>query len=179
MPQAAGNAVISCIHAAHTKFESNPIDWQRVIDIGSCLFTRQDMVRFQEMYKDGPLGPGDYGIFEDWLDIDRSRDGYMRIRDGLVLEGEIQEMNDEENFYDEGPYQARVRGFFLAYHQVVAYHWWLLFHPMELERYCKFKVSLVQVMYLACLFIFLVILERNFSIGTRIGKAQTRLRASR
>jgi hypothetical protein len=55
-------------------------------------------------------------------------------------------MNDEENFYDEGPYQARVHGFFLVYLQVVAYHRWLLFRPMELECYCKFEVSLVRVM---------------------------------
>ena len=33
------------------------------------------MVRFQEMCEDGLLGPGDYGIFEDWLDIDRLQDG--------------------------------------------------------------------------------------------------------
>ncbi len=168
MPQAAGNAVISCIHVAHTKYKSNPIDWQRVIEIGYCLFTRRDMVRFQEMCEDGLLGAGDYGIFEDWLDIDRSQDGYICIRDGLVLEGEIQEMNDEENFYDEGPYQARVCGFFLAYHQVVAYHRWLLFRPVELEHYLEFKVSLVRVMYLTHPFIFLVLMERNFSIGTRI-----------
>jgi hypothetical protein len=71
----------------------------------------------------------------------------------LVLEGEIQEMNNEENFYNKGPYQARVCGFFLAYYQVVAYHWWLSFHPTELERYCEFEVSLVQVMYLACSYI--------------------------
>ena len=135
MPQAAGNAVISCIHGAHTKYESNPLDWQRVVDIGSCLFTRQGMVRFQEMCKDGPLGPGDYEIFEDWSDIDRSRDGYIRIKDGLVSEGEIQEMNDKENLYDKGPYQAHVRGFFLAYHQVVAYHRWLLSRPADLERF--------------------------------------------
>jgi hypothetical protein len=122
MPQATGNAVISCIHVAHTKHESNPLDWQRAVEIGYCLFTRQDMERFQEMCEDGLLGLGDYGIFEDWLAIDRSRDGYIRIRDGLVLEGEIQEMNNEENFYDEGPYQARVCGFFLAYHQVLIYH---------------------------------------------------------
>jgi hypothetical protein len=111
MPQAAGYAVISCICAAHTKYESNPLDWQRVVEIGYCLFTRRDMVKFQEMCKDGLLGPGDYGIFEDWSDIDRSQDGYIHIRDWLLLEGEIQEMNDEENFYNEGPYQARVRGF--------------------------------------------------------------------
>jgi hypothetical protein len=79
------------------------------------------MGRFEEMCKDGLLGPGDYGLFEDWLAIDRSRDAYICIRDRLVLEGEVQEMEDEENFYDEGPYQARLHGFFLAYHQVLAY----------------------------------------------------------
>ncbi len=103
--------------------------------------------------------------------IDRLRDGYIRNRDGLVLEGEIQEINNEENFYDKGPYQARVCGFFLVYHQVVAYHRWLLFCPTELERYLEFEVSLVRVMYLACLFIFLVLMERNFSIGTHIRQA--------
>jgi hypothetical protein len=162
MPQATGNAVISCIHAAHTKYESNPLDWQRVVEIGYRLFTRKDMERFQEMCKDGLLGPGDYGIFEDWSAIVRSQDGYIRIRDGLVLEGEIQEMNDKENFYNKGPHQARVCGFFLAYHQVLAYHWWLSFRPTDLERYCEFKVSLVRVMFIACLLISLVLMERIF-----------------
>jgi hypothetical protein len=111
-----GNAVISCICAAHKKYESNLLDWQRVVEIGWCLLTKQDMERFEEMCKDELLGPGDYGLFEDWLAIDRSRDGYIRIRDGLVLEGEVQKMEDEENFYDEGPYKAHVCGFFLAYH---------------------------------------------------------------
>jgi hypothetical protein len=122
MPQAAENAVISCICAAHMKYESNPLDWQRVVEIDYCLFMRRDMERFQEMCEDGLLGPGDYGIFKNWSAIVRSQDGYIRIRDGLVLEGEIQEMNNKENFYNEGLYQARVRGFFLAYHQVVAYY---------------------------------------------------------
>jgi hypothetical protein len=168
MPQATGNAVISCIHVAHTKYASNLLDWQRVVLIGYPLFMRQDMERFQEICKDGLLGQGVYEIFEDWTAIDVSRDGYIRIRDGLVLDGEIQEMNNKEKFYNKGPYQARVCGFFLAYHQVVAYHRWLLFHPMEFERYCKFEVSLVWVMYLTHSFIFLVLMERNFSIGTCI-----------
>ncbi len=116
MPQAAGNAVISCICTVNTKYESNPVDWQRVVEISWHLLTKQDMERFEEMCEDGLLGPGDYGLFEDWLDINRSRDGYIRIKDGLVLVGEVQEMNDEENFYDDGPYQAPVCGFFLAYH---------------------------------------------------------------
>ncbi len=106
------------------------------------------------MCEDGLLGPGDYGLFEDWLGINRSRDWYICIRDGLVLVGEIQEMNDEENFYNNGPYQARVRGFFLAYHQVVAYHWWLLFRPTDLEQYHEFEVSLERVMFIAFLLVF-------------------------
>ncbi len=122
--------------------------------IGWRLLTKQDMERFEEMCEDGLLGPGDYGLFEDWSDINRSRDGYIRIRDGLVLVGEIQEMNNEENFYNDGPYQACVCGFFLAYHQVVAYHRWLSFHPTDLERYRKFEVSLERVMFIAFLLVF-------------------------
>jgi hypothetical protein len=171
MPQATGNAVISCIHAAHMKYELNPPDWQRVVEIGYRLFTRQDMERIQEMCEDGLLGLGDYGIFEDWLAIDGLRDGYIRIRDGLVSEGEIQEMNNKENFYDEGPYQARVRGFFLAYHQVLAYHWWLSFRLTDLEHYCKFEGNLVRVMYIARLLISFVLMGNFFCIGTRIRQA--------
>ncbi len=49
VPQAAGNAVISCICTAHTKYESNPVDWQWVVEIGWRLLTKQDMERFEEM----------------------------------------------------------------------------------------------------------------------------------
>jgi hypothetical protein len=54
----------------------------------------------------GIWGGGDYGIFEDWSAIDRSRNGYIRIRDGLVLEGEVQEMEEEENFLLQGAVQG-------------------------------------------------------------------------
>ncbi len=32
--QAAGNIIISCIQAAHEKYQSNPPDWQQVIERG-------------------------------------------------------------------------------------------------------------------------------------------------
>jgi hypothetical protein len=133
LPQAAGNALISCIHAADTKYESKP-HWQQVVEIGWCLLTKQDMGRFKDMCKEGLLGPGDYGLFEDWSAIDGLREASSALGMGWFLEGEIQEMNEEENFYDEGPYQARVCEFFLAYHQVVAYCWWLLFRLVDLEH---------------------------------------------
>ncbi len=79
------------------------------------------MERFRKMCEDGLLGPSNYEIFEDWSAIDRSMDGYLHIKDGLVLEGEVQEMEDEENFYNKEPYKARAHAFFLACHQVRAY----------------------------------------------------------
>jgi hypothetical protein len=99
------------------------------------------MHKFKNMCKDGLLDPEDYRIFEDWSATDKSRERYIRIKDGLISEGEVQEMNNEENFYDEGPYEEFVHGFFLAYHQVVAYQCWLLFRPADLERFCEFEVS--------------------------------------
>jgi hypothetical protein len=139
--QAAGNAIIICIHAAYEKYQSNPPDWQQVIERGWRLLTKRDMRKFMNLCKDGLLGPGDYGIFKDWSHIDKSQERYIHIKDRLVSEGEVQEMNDEENFYDKGPYEERVCSFFLAYHQVVAHHCWLLFRPADLERVHEFEVS--------------------------------------
>jgi hypothetical protein len=138
--QAAGNVIISCVQAAHEKYQSNPPDWQDVIVRGWRLLTNRDMRKFKTLCEDGLLGPGDYGIFEDWSAINKSQEKYIRIKDGLISEGEVQDMNDE-NFYDEGPYEESVRGFFLAYHQVVAYHCWLSFRPADLERFREFEVS--------------------------------------
>jgi hypothetical protein len=118
------------------------MNWQRVIEIGWCLLKRADMDRFEQMCEDRLLGMSNYGIFEDWLAIDKSRDGLLRIKDGLVSEGEIQEMGDKENHYGKELYKARVHAFFLAYHQMCAYRQWLLIHKADLERYCEFKVSL-------------------------------------
>jgi hypothetical protein len=87
LPQTTGNALINCINAAHKKYESNAMDWQMVIEIGWCLLTRVDMERFEQMCEDGLLGPSNYVIFEDCSAVDRSRDGYLCIKNGLVLEG--------------------------------------------------------------------------------------------
>jgi hypothetical protein len=139
--QAAGNVIISCIQAAHEKYQSNPPDWQDVIVRGWRLLTKRDMHKFKNMCEDGRLGPGDYGIFEDWSAINKLQEKYICIKDGLILDGEVHDMNDEENFYDEGLYVEDVHGFFLAYHQVVAYHCWLSFRPADLERFHDFEVS--------------------------------------
>ncbi len=119
--QAAGNIIPSCFCTGHEKFQSNHLGWQEVIVRGSRLRTKRDMRRFTKLCKDGHLISEDYRIYKDWSSIDKSRERYIRIKDGLLLEGEVQDMNNEGNFYDEEPYEERVCGFFLEYHQVVAY----------------------------------------------------------
>ncbi len=57
--QAAGNVIIRCIQAAHEKYQSNPLDWQQVIERGWRLLTKRDMRKFKNLCKDGLLGPGD------------------------------------------------------------------------------------------------------------------------
>ncbi len=161
---------------AHTKYESNLLDLQWVVEIGWCLLTRQDMERFQEMYKDGFLGPGDYGIFKDWWAINRLRDGYVRIRDGLVSEGEVLEMDNEKNFYNKEPYKAHVCAFFLAYHQVLAYRRWLSFRPTDLKQYRKFEVSLERVMFIPCSLISSVLMERNLALVCTSGKRENNVK---
>jgi hypothetical protein len=139
--QAVGNIIISCVHTAHKNFQSNPPHWQGVIVRGSRLLTKRDMHRFKKLCQGGHLIPEDYKIFEDWSATDKSRERYIRIKDGLISEGEVQEMNDEEIFYDDGPYEECICSFFLAYHQVAAYHRWLLFCPVDLEHFREFEVS--------------------------------------
>jgi hypothetical protein len=152
LPQTVGSTLINCINAAHEKYELNAMDWQWVVEIGWCLLSRADMEGFGQMCEDGLLGTSNYGIFEDWLAVDWLREGYLCIRDGLVSEGEIQEMEDKENHFDKGLHKAHVHAFFLVYHQMHAYCWWLLFCPTDLECYCVFEVSLEQVMF-PCAFV--------------------------
>jgi hypothetical protein len=109
--QAAGNVIISCVQAAHKKYQSNPPDWQDVIVRGWCLLTKRYMRKFKNLCKDGLLGPGDYRIFEDWSAINKSQEKYIRIKNGLISEGEVQDMNDKEFFYDKGLYEERVCSF--------------------------------------------------------------------
>jgi hypothetical protein len=56
LPQTTGNALINCINAAHEKYESNAMEWQRVIEMGWGLLSRVDMESFEQMCKDGLFG---------------------------------------------------------------------------------------------------------------------------
>jgi hypothetical protein len=84
--QAVGNIIISCVCTAHEKFQLNPPDWQGVIVRGLHLLTKRDMHRFKKLCEDEDLIPEDYRIYEDWSSINKSRERYIRIKDGLLSE---------------------------------------------------------------------------------------------
>jgi hypothetical protein len=60
---------------------------------------------------------------------------------GLVTEEDKQEMNDEENPYNKGADKDCSQAFFLVYHQLMAYHHWLLFCLDETALFQRWEVS--------------------------------------
>ena len=56
---------------------------------GLRLLTKRDMHRFKKLCKDGHLIPKDYRIYEDWSSINKSRERYIQIKDGFLLEGKV------------------------------------------------------------------------------------------
>jgi hypothetical protein len=66
---------------------------------------------------------------------------YINIMSALITEEGEQEMNNKENHSDNGSDINRSRAFFLAHHQLLVYHCWLLFCPEEAALFQKFEVS--------------------------------------
>jgi hypothetical protein len=99
-----GNELINCINVAHKKIwvkhdGLTAGHWDRLAPINK--------VGHGQVWAD--VQGWAFGAKQLWnrwrlLAVDWSSEGYLRIRDGLVLEGEIQETGDEENHYDERLY---------------------------------------------------------------------------
>ncbi len=73
----------------------------------------------------------EYHLYEEWEHFTRARPRYIRIMEGLITENDEQEMNNEENHVNNAGDEDHNQAFFLVYHQLMAYHCWLLFCPEE------------------------------------------------
>jgi hypothetical protein len=80
-------------------------------------------------------------IYEEWEELTRARPRYISIMDGLIMEDNEREMNDKENPYDNKVDKDRSQAFFLAYHQLMAYHCCLLFCLEVAALFWRFEVS--------------------------------------
>jgi hypothetical protein len=83
----------------------------------------------------------EHHISEEWKKVFRARPNYNSITSGLVTDEDKQKMNDKENQSGNGLDKDHSRVLFLAYHQLVAYHHWLLFCPDEAALFQRVKVS--------------------------------------
>ncbi len=60
---------------------------------------------------------------------------------GLIIDKDKQAWNNDEDHFDGYSGDNCRQAFFLAHHQMLAYHHWLLFCPEEAALFCKFVVS--------------------------------------
>jgi hypothetical protein len=79
-------------------------------------------------------------------------------------------MNNKENVYHKGPYQAHVCGFFLGVPSSCCLLLVALVCLTELKRYCKFNLSLVRVIYRLLIDIFCS--ENNLVLVHASGKRE-------
>jgi hypothetical protein len=121
-----------CVYAAHHQYEAACHNWQSVIETGCRLLSRADMRQFTALCDDDYfLCRDEHHLYNECEEVTRARPRYISIMSGLVTEEAEQEMNDKENHYDKGADKDLSQAFFLVYHQLMAYHCWLLFHWEE------------------------------------------------
>jgi len=65
---------------------------------------------------------------------------YVNLLVGQKTDEDVREENDEENYYDNEPWEQVTKNYFLTYHQVKAHTLWLKSRPDEAEYYNRFQV---------------------------------------
>jgi hypothetical protein len=60
---------------------------------------------------------------------------------GQITDEEEQAWNDDGNHFDDSSDNNCREAFFLAHHQMMAYHQWLSYHPEEATLFQNFEVS--------------------------------------
>jgi hypothetical protein len=119
---------IGCIIAAHHQLKVAYHNWRSIAETGCKLLSRRDMRLFKALCDDDySLCRDEYHLYKEQEEVTRARPRYISIMDGLVTEDDEQEKNNKENHYNKVGDKDCSQAFFLAYHQLMRYHCWLLF----------------------------------------------------
>jgi hypothetical protein len=81
-------------------------------------------------------------------------------------------MDDEGEFLQQGAVQGPCLFIFLGVPPGACLLLVALIHATDLEHYCEFKVSSEQVMFITCLLISSVLIERNLALVCASGKCE-------
>jgi hypothetical protein len=134
--------IIESVDTAHTKYEADCLDWQSVINDGNELLCKADMMQFKELCNNNyMLCKDEYDLYKEWTQVTEARPRYINILYGWINDKDEQVWNDDENRFDDSSDNDRRQAFFLAHHQMLAYHQWLSYRPEEAALFRNFEVS--------------------------------------
>ena len=135
-------AIIGSVDTAHTKYEADCLDWQSVIDDGNEHICKADMMQFKELCNNNyMLCKDEYDLYKEWTQVTEARPRYINMMYGQVTDEDKQAWNDDKNQFNDSSDNNRRQVFFLAHHQMLAYHQWLSYCPEEAALFRNFEVS--------------------------------------
>ena len=127
-------AVIDCVAKSYECFETNPSDWRDVNSQCLELLSERDLERYCDQF------PNEENCQDEWRAAITHEGKYVNLLAGQKTDEDVREENDEENYYDNEPWEQVTKNSYLAYHQVKAHARWLESRPDEAEHYNRFQV---------------------------------------
>jgi hypothetical protein len=133
-------AIIGSVDNAHNKYEADCLDWQSVINEGHELLCKADMLQFKELCNNNYLLCKDeYDLYKEWTKLIEARSRCINIIYSRITDKDEQAWNDDKNRFDDYSDNNRRQAFFIAHHQMLAYHQWLSYCPEEAALFQNFE----------------------------------------
>ncbi len=107
------------------------------------LLSLDDLERYRIIF------PDEEDLQDKWEAVVNNGGKYVNLVVGLLTDDDIRAARDEENHFDEEPWNRVTKNYYLAYHQIKAYLHWLATRPDEAEHYRRFQVSKFLI-YMCC-----------------------------
>ncbi len=136
-------AIVDCIRKSYTCYQADPPGWEYVREIRLSLLLLDDLERYRIIF------PDEEDLQDEWEAVVNNGSKYVNLVVGLLTDNDIRAARDEENHFDEEPWNRVTKNYYLAYHQVKAYLHWLATRPDEAEHYHRFQVSKC-LFYMCC-----------------------------
>ena len=115
-------------------FETNPSDWRDINAQCLELLSESDLKRYCEQF------PNEEDCQDEWRAAITYEGKYVHLLVGQKTDKDVREESDEDNHYDNEPWEQVTKNYYLAYHQVKAHVRWLESRPDEAVHYNRFKV---------------------------------------
>ncbi len=108
-------AIVDCVCKSYRCYQSDPTGWEGVREIGLSLLLLDNLEHYCIIFPD----EGD--LQDEWEKVVTHGSKYVNLLVGLLTNNDIRVERDEENHYDEEPWNRVTMNYHLAYHQVKAH----------------------------------------------------------